>query len=182
MDVEQEFESRLADHGVEVAGPWIEEWCESHPWDQHAKACRVFIHVLENDPRSLGEVEEILGFSPFNEWALASLFFMIWPKSVGEDVRFLGWDGFRLDPIWIAILWVLGHPIKAYSLYLEIHESGNEEQTKTLSKEFEDIPDRMLEEVRGNSKAADEFEKLADQVATELEIEMNNEIVKQFDR
>jgi hypothetical protein len=153
MDIEQEFSKILQDKGLAGAEPWIEEWVRAHPWDQHAKGCRTFIYALKKYPLARTEVEEVLALSPFNEWALVALFLLDQPCEEEEMEPFMGWNGFRLDPIWIAILWVLGFHMDSFMLWLTFRIYGTDEQKVVIERDYKDLPDLTIAQLDKENEA-----------------------------
>ena len=139
MELVDEFDDRLLENGVEDAGPWIEEWCETHPWDQHGRACRAFSHALQGRPGAMEKAEEVLGLSPFNEWALAAKFHLLHPDTTNGDERFFTREGFRLGPEWVSRFWILGDEICAFWVYSGILLHGNDDQIEMVLTYFDDL-------------------------------------------
>lgn len=139
MDVEGEFESRLRDWGVGVAGPWIEEWCDSHPWDQRAKGYLAFVHAMDKREGALEAAEAVLAVTYESEWALAAVFLLV--EALGEEgeSRFVSEKGCRLEPYWIRIFESLGCRDKAEEVYILNLLMGSGRQVAEICFDFEDF-------------------------------------------
>ena len=144
MDVEGEFESRLFDWGIGVADPWIEEWCESHPWDQRAKGYLAFIHAMDKRIGALEEAEAVLAVTYESEWALAAVFLLVEPLGEEHEDRFVSENGCRLGHRWITIFDSLGCRDKAEEIYTLNLLTGNGRQVAEICFDYEDF--KLLED------------------------------------
>lgn len=159
MNVEREFVDRLCDVGLKAAGEWIEEWFETHPWDQHARACRALIYAVEKRPEAREEAEAVLGLSPFNDWGLGAMFLLTDPDPTDENSFFIGTNGYLVPPKWTFLYFLLDYPDKAMGLYQMIKAHGSEEQKTMLAKEFDDVPELYSDYILNRTKWKDERQR-----------------------
>jgi hypothetical protein len=139
MDVEGEFESRLFDWGIGVAAPWIEAWCESHPWDQRAMGYLVFVHAMDKRIGSLEEAEAVLAVTYESEWALAAVFLLVEPLGEEHEDRFISEKGSLLGPHWVRTFSALGLQEKAEEVYIINLLDGSPSQIADVCFKFDDF-------------------------------------------
>jgi len=131
------FDDLLIKKDFDGAYVWAQEVVDQSPCNPIYKGFLVFALLMKGKWFEAQEMaEKVLVLCPYNEWALAVLFFLSNYSGIEANPVFLGPNGFCLRAVWHGRFLKLGYLQPAKNVWRFISKHGPEKEKQLLLQDL----------------------------------------------